>query len=142
MCPLGSVWIFHYPEIADIHFPAADWTGWGGFGNVLSHQRWGCGRRVAMMRVGCPSGTFMTSDVIAAALLEYALVLREADIAGRVDLPTISAGGEVVTVCVALLPGRCLVAVPEVSRHQEPSGEDAIRRMQSAISALRRCSRE
>ena len=91
-----------------------------------------------MQEVTYAGGTFITSDEVAQALVEYAAALANADRAARVEVPAagLATGGTALTVLVG--PASQLMAEPVLSDDEEPDGSEFVREIRAEIDRLGR----
>jgi hypothetical protein len=89
-----------------------------------------------MREITYAGGSFVTSDEIAQALLEYGAALANADRAATVHVPAIAGGAPDVTVLVG--PASQLMATPYDGSGEDPDGAKFITDVGDRIKILER----
>jgi hypothetical protein len=105
-------------------------TVWFAIGGDGSHPR-------SMMRVSYSNTSFLTSDVVARSLLEFAAAIARSEGAETVCIPAISAQGELIEIEMVVGPASQMTAAPEASDFAEPEPTDAVHAMDRATAASR-----
>lgn len=79
-----------------------------------------------MKRIFYASGSVVTGDRMANAIVHYAEVLAQRDASDTIDIPITLSSGESGRAQVLLGPGSQLVVVPEEGTDERPEDEDTI----------------
>ena len=91
-----------------------------------------------MQQITYAGGSFVTSDEVADALVDYAAALANADRAAGIDVPAngLPSGGESLKMLIG--PASQLMALPVESDEPEPDGYEFVRDVRERIADLRR----
>jgi hypothetical protein len=90
-----------------------------------------------MMRVSYAGGTFLTSESIAASLLDFTAALGRTEGAESVTIPILTEKGEPATIDLVIGPASQLSAIHETSPFAEPDRSDAVRAMEERTILLK-----
>ena len=91
-----------------------------------------------MRRVAYAGGTFVTSDRIAQAMLEYAAALANADRAATLHVPAVGDDGETHDVQVLVGPSSQLMADEIEHAGPEPDGDAFVTSIEGRMATLHR----
>lgn len=89
-----------------------------------------------MKRIFYASGSVLTSDRVADAVVHYAEALAVRETSDTVDIPVRLQTGEVGRAQLLIGPASQLVIVPETTTLEEPDDDDAVKSMQELTARL------
>ena len=89
-----------------------------------------------MKRIFYASGSFLTSDAIADALLSYADALAHSYASDVVDFPIVLPNGSIGTASTLIGPASQVASATEVSELPEPDDEGLVEELERRIKAI------
>ncbi|MBC7724773.1 MAG: hypothetical protein H7146_08495 [Burkholderiaceae bacterium] len=91
-----------------------------------------------MKRIFYASGSVVTGDRTADAVVRYAQALAQREASDMIDIPIFAAGGTAARAQLLIGPASQLMVVSEVPRHQEFDDEETLGRIDQRMEALLR----